>query len=609
MIPALLIITEAGAQEQIAGLQRNRYVSADPVKKSSRAGSKSALELPFFDDFSRQSPRPNQDLWADNFVFINNTYSENQLTKGVATFDALDAGGMLYATISSAGFRSDQLTSQPVNLGYPATDNIWLSFYYEPGGLSDMPELKDSLTLQFYAPLEDKWYSVWRAAGGSSVKFTPVTINIRSERYLRNGFRFRFVNYASVTSSQNDFSMIGNCDIWNIDYVMLDRNRNSSDTVNTDVAFRLPLRSLLKNHEAMPWKQYQQVYLQEMGAVIPVSYRNNDTITRNVTRFFEIFDVTDNTLAHAFSGGATNVAPLSNVRYNAGLIYTYSSPGEDSAVFKVTAILKTDEFDPKSNDTLTYFQRFSNYFSFDDGSAEAGYGINGLGSRNAMFAYRFRSYTKDTLRAIRICFNDSYQNANKRAFDLMVWADDNGKPGDPIYITEEVMVENTEGVNSFYTYKLPDGVPVSSVFYIGWRQRSETFLNAGFDSNTPNEGRQFYWLNGSWYLSQVRGSVMIRAVVGAPLRVTAIDDIKGPENELIRMWPNPVSSVLNFSRSGGQVTDSWIITFTDMSGREIMEVPFSEQVDVSSLRMGMYIVTVSSKGNRRLTGRIIKTMF
>ncbi len=39
---------------------------------------------------------------------------------------------------------------------------------------------------------------------------------------------------------------------------------------------------------------------------------------------------------------------------------------------------------------------------------------------------------------------------------------------------------------------------LNDIFYVGWKQRSETFLNAGYDINTPNNGRQFYWLNGEW---------------------------------------------------------------------------------------------------------------
>jgi len=502
---------------------------------------------------------------------------------------------------------ADHLTSNPINLNYLPADNIFLSFYYEPGGLSDLPEARDSLTLQFFAPAENKWYSVWRALGGLTTRFKPVIIKIDKTRFLKSGFQFRFINYASITSSSNDPSMTGNCDIWNIDYVMLDKNRNAGDTINADVAFRLPLRSLLKNYEAMPWNQFNQVYLQEMGSAIPVSYRNNDTITRNVTRFFEIWDVYKNQQSHFFSGGATNVQPQTNISYNANLVYTYNSPGVDSALFRVTSTLKTDEFDPKENDTLVYYQKFANYFAFDDGSAEAGYGINGLGSRNAMVAYRFRSYMQDTLRAIQICFNDSYMNANKRAFDLMVWSDNNGTPGDVLYTVEEVMVENNDGVNSFYTYRLPDGVPLNSIFYIGWKQRSETFLNAGFDFNTPPEGTQFYWLNGSWIQSQKEGSVMIRPVVGKRIRTTSIDDSYYQGKNHITIWPNPASDIINISRTESPLNALSYITICDMNGREVMNVPYSEQLDISALPRGMYIVVSTINGRNAGYNRLIKT--
>ena len=172
----------------------------------------------------------------------------------------------------------------------------------------------------------------------------------------------------------------------------IDKNRNAGDTIFSDVAYTLPFRSVLKNHEAMPWKQYREIELQEMGSSIPVHYRNNDTITRNVTRNFEIWDVYNNSLSYNFTAGATNIDPLTSVDYNANMVYTFNSSNNDSALFRITASLKTDQFDPKENDTMVYYQTFKNYFAFDDGTAEAGYGINGLGSRNAMFAYRFRSY-------------------------------------------------------------------------------------------------------------------------------------------------------------------------------------------------------------------------
>jgi hypothetical protein len=420
------------------------------------------------------------------------------------------------------------------------------------------------------------------------------------------GFKFRFVNWASLANF-DDPSMIGDCDHWNIDYVYLDKNRNSADTSLTDVAFRKPLRSILKTHETMPWKQFRQVYLQEMGSAIPIHYRNNDMITRNVTRNFEIRDMFTNTVSHSFSAGAANVDPFTNVDYNANLIYTFNNTNNDSALFKITCYLKTDEFDPKGNDTIIYNQVFSNYFAYDDGSSEGGYGINGQGSRNAMVAYRFKSFLQDTIRAISICFNDSYLNSNQRAFDLMIWDDNNGLPGNVIYSTENVLVEPGDEINGFHTYVLPDGVMVDGVFYAGWKQRSETFLNAGFDVNTPNRGRQFYWLNGVWLQSQKEGSVMIRPVVGAPLKTTSSDDTNPVAAKSCKMWPNPASDYINLHCDDLALSGSAYISIIDLQGRELMKVPYSERIDISSLSPGLYTVITLSGGRRTGYLRLVKT--
>jgi hypothetical protein len=596
------------AQEIITGLQTNPVLSGQVNKKAPfKADAAEPVELPFFDDFAGRSFLPAAKWWIDNYAFINNTYSDKQITIGMATLDALDDTGKLYETATSEGFEADHLTSQPVNLNYPASENIWLSFYYQPGGLGDMPELSDSLTLQFFAPDEASWYSVWKADTSRQLKFKPVIIRIENARYLKNGFKFRFVNWASLSASLNEPSMIGNCDHWNIDYVYLDKNRNAADTSLPDVAFRTPLRSILKTHEAMPWKQFRQVYLQEMGSSIPIHYRNNDMITRNVTRNFEIRDMFTNTVSHSFSAGASNIDPFTNVDYNANLIYTYDNANSDSALFRITCYLRTDDFDPKGNDTIIYNQVFSNYFAYDDGSSEGGYGINGQGSRNAMAAYRFKSYLKDTVRAISICFNDSYLNSNQRAFDLMIWDDNNGLPGNIISSTENVLVEPGDEINGFHTYLLPDGVPVEGVFYTGWKQRSETFLNAGFDVNTPNSGRQYYWLNGVWLQSQKEGSIMIRPVVGTPIKTTSSDDVNPVIAKNCRMWPNPATDYINLDCSDLSLSRSAFVSIIDLQGREQIRVPYSEQIDISRLKPGIYTLITLSDGRRTGYFRLVIT--
>lgn len=595
------------AQEVITGLQSNYSITSNILKENKGLTSSDTLLLPFFDDFSGHSIFPDSKKWSDNFVFINNTYSDQQITAGIATFDALDNTGRMYATASSSGFKADQLTSLPINLNYSVSDNIWLSFFYQAGGLADPPEANDSLTLQFFAPDEKEWHSVWKAEGTLDKRFKQTIIRIDNNRYLKKGFQFRFINYASLSPNLSDPSMVGNCDIWNIDYVLLDKNRNAADTVYADVAFTLPLRSLLKSHEAMPWKQFSKVNLQEMGSSIPVHYRNNDLITRNVTRNFEIWDVYKNTSAFTFSAGATDIGPLTTIDYNANLVYTYKTSNNDSALFRITASLKTDNFDPKGNDTLIYFQVFNNYFAFDDGSSEGGYGINGLGSRNAMVAYKFVSYVQDTLRAIRICFNDSYLQANKREFDLVVWDNNNGLPGNIIYARESVMVEQGNVINGFYNYTIPEGVVVNNIFYVGWRQRSETFLNVGYDVNTPHAGKQFYWLNGVWSQSQVPGSIMIRPVVGSPLLITSIKDTYSKNKNLMSFWPNPATDYININTGEVQLYGTAFISITDLNGRELIKVPFSERVDISSLHEGIYFLIISMNGRPVEYNRLIKT--
>jgi hypothetical protein len=600
-------LISVSGQEVVTGLQSDSRIKNKNLRFESKGlNAADTVNLPFFDDFSGHSIFPESKNWIDNYVLINNTYSDKQVTVGIATFDALDNLGNMYSEATSTGFQSDQLTSRPVNLKYNPTDNIFLSFFYQAGGLSDAPEANDSLTLQFFAPVENKWYSVWKANGSADQKMKPAIIRIDNNRYLQKGFRFRFINYASLSPNISDPSMVGNCDIWNLDYVLLNKNRNAADTAFADVAYTRPLRSLLKTHEAMPWKQFQKVYLQEMGSSMAVHYRNNDAITRNVTRNFEIRDIYKNALVHSFTAGATNILPLTSIDYNANLVYTFSSTNTDSALFRITASLKTDNFDPKSNDTLIYFQEFKNYFAFDDGTSEGGYGVNGLGSRNAMVAYKFISYVQDTLRAVKICFNDSYLDANKRSFDLMVWGNDNGVPGDILYTKEEVMVQQGNSINGFYTYTIPDGVMVNGTFYVGWRQLSETFLNVGYDINTPNSGKQFYWLNGEWRQSQFDGSIMIRPVVGAPLLLTAIKDPPiSPKNKM-KFWPNPAKDYINIDQGDLQLLGTAYITVTDLNGHDIIKVPFVERLDISSLHEGMYILLVSINGQPVGYNRIIK---
>ncbi|MRR22796.1 T9SS type A sorting domain-containing protein, partial [bacterium] len=395
-------------------------------------------------------------------------------------------------------------------------------------------------------------------------------------------------------------------DQWNIDHVLLDKNRSVHDTVIHDVALTLPQRSLVKEYEAIPWRHFRQAYLSAMSPVVPVTYRNNDTIVRNVTRHIRITDMATGAVVREFDAGASNTEPLTDVKYEAPLLYTYnSSTSADTAQFLVTVSLITDDFDPKQNDTLNYMQRFSDYFAIDDGSAEAGYGINGQGSRNAMTALRFRSFLPDSVTGISFCFNDAFDNANQRAFDLMVWADDNGRPGILLGSSTGPIAAPAGDINGFVTYRFNKPVRVTDYFWIGWRQASETFLNIGLDLNTAPAGRHYFLLSGEWQESQAPGVIMIRPVMKGSGSPTSSDN-GTLVNDMFSLYPNPTDGYVTLIPSE-RAPDDFIIDVISASGARVMSLGKTDRPDISSLAAGTYMLVIRSRDGRPLSLlRVIK---
>jgi len=603
----LLHSLTAWSQEVLTGLEINQPVRESYQQRPSlKSDAGSMLELPFFDDFSTSAVYPDSEKWSDRYAFINDDYPVNPVSVGVATLDAIDHTGSLYQHATTLPFLADRLTSQSLNLNYPAGDSIYLSFFYQPQGMGDMPQPHDSLRLEFYSPVTESWRVVWSVPGESLHDFRLVMVPVKDPDYLQEGFRFRFSNIASIADNHFNPGARGNADHWHIDYVYLNRGRSFADTVFRDIAFVKPLGSLLNNYTAMPWDQFQAGRLAEMGSVLPVTYRNNDIVPRSVRRQFSIYDIYGNRPVHSFSGGTVNIAPGDVHQYNSDVAYSFNSDNPDSALFRVTAWLSTDDFDYKGNDTVIYYQDFKNVYALDDGTAENGYGLFGGGAENARLAYRFRAYKPDSLRAIQIYFNQSLNNVSRQYFNLAVWDDNNGKPGNLIYRQEGVRPEYEGELNRFHTYQLDSAVFVSQGFYVGLIQINAGFLNIGFDVNMNNRNRIFYNIHGEWINSSFEGSLMIRPVVGSPLSPPLFSE--PVKKRGLKVYPNPAVDVLYIDLETDVEPASVTYKLYNRLGQLVYNgTGHIQSIDLSSFPPGIYFLRTESRSVDFETKKILIT--
>ena len=82
--------------------------------------------------------------------------------------------------------------------------------------------------------------------------------------------------------------------------------------------------------------------------------------------------------------------------------YPFNVNRGKTAIVSIKASLRTDDIDPKVNDTVFYDQVFKDYYSYDDGTPEAGYGLRGQGTKNSSVAMKYFSYKEDRIGGVDI---------------------------------------------------------------------------------------------------------------------------------------------------------------------------------------------------------------
>ena len=603
IIICFFISYNAFSQPVLTGLQYNpvikTYLKSNPLNLTKAKNASDTINLPFFDDFAKPGIYPDTNLWLDNYAYINDSYGDNPTTLGVATLDIIDASGEVYTDANSASFIADYLTSKPINLNYLPADSVYLSFFYQPQGKAyNGPESKDSLVLEIKSP-STAWQSVWRAAGSVNQQFKQVLIPIKDTTYLKKGFQFRFKNYASIASSSSGLgSWTSNGDIWNIDYIKIDTTRNINDTIIDDVGCVYGSKSFLKNYGSIPWEHYQSVSSEQVDT-FSLIYRNNSTQTRNIQRFVNLYNVNNNTLDNTFNLGSENAYPYQLIDYSQTFSYNLFpyNASVDSSLFLLKSYIVWDTVlihkPYRWNDTIRYYQKFYNYYAYDDGNPESGYCLNGQGTQNAKLAYKCYTYKPDTLRAIQMYFNQTVNESqySQNYFYLTIWSYKDGLPDTVVYQQMGVRPEYN-GLNQFHNYLLDTSLVVSDTFFIGWMQTTSDCLNIGFDFSRNTREKTYFNIHGNWEResSGFEGSLMIRPVFGKVFS-TGIENNK-LTNQQIKVYPNPANDILNIVLNENKESKLYIYNLEGQLYKFEILIGNENKINIESLPKGMYIIKI-----------------
>ncbi len=578
------------------------------------------LTLPFFDDFTNDGPYPTKSKWSEDLTYINNTMAVNPPSFGAATFDGLNHKGRPYG----GGFGvADRLTSKPIDLSNSSVgQDVALSFYYQMKGRGFFTRKQDSLIVEFLTE-SDGWKKVAAFEGSGFIRnnvFPPFVfqgIELDDPAYFHNGFQFRFSNLSERSGAYG---------VWHLDYVSLNSGRSVTSQSSKDVAISEGNPSILKRYQAMPLKQFQGFEEKELYGMVSASLFNHLSVDENLDEsFVYISEKTTNTEWPKFAlvGGLeanlrsripefrTDIIRESTLPIMLSDLKSLASTEKELRI-EVRQTIKVNDLVTEGfvkNDTLATCTDISNYFAYDDGTAEKALDSDGA---NSMVAVEFEANVDDSLKAIQFHFPEVNGDYYGQRFNILVWEDSLGTAGQAKYL-RTVRPAPSDSLQGFTTYLLADPNNLDSIvakpisigagkFYVGWQQLESTPnpVPVGFDRNTPEASQHisfhtgFEWRKLDDYID-FKGALMIRPVMdGAeePLQ-TSTKDTQISSQE-ITVYPNPVTDQLNFKIENGEHADFEINIFNNL-GQSFYSGKLTRQIDTQRFIAGIYFAKIINR--------------
>jgi hypothetical protein len=625
----LLIAAYSGTYAQgveLSPLISNRFLEAESERSLPEGPPRpDSLNLPFIEDFSYPGPYPDANLWLDRQVFVNGTMSGDNPSVGAATFDAIGSNGKPYRTFLESG-SADTLTSNYINLAnFAPSDSVLMSFFIQPKGFCYAPSLADSFLLEF-RDRDGNWVYKRSFKGFSDsvlnvmrLDFLPpfrfITLAINEAPFFYGRFQFRFRNFGRLNGAYEQ---------WHLDYVKIAANRRTASARKLDDLCFVDLpENLLSRYTSMPWKHAKV----QLGT----AFKNRFT-----TRFLSHFDVTlnpadndltiktlpdNNTLVQGwrlfqtgqtlppnifvsnlgrdlpseFQTGLNNIA-ANTEKFTLQIQHSLVLAGQEGGDFARAAF---------RNDTTTLNTVFSDYFAYDDGTAELQLSATNAGTQTVV---RFRTSVADTLKGVMFYFPHINGDAATSRFNLQIWVDT--LLGRPNFEKKNLLPFYLDGrfdsLQGFTTYRLTDAqgrdaaIPIGANkdFFIGWQNVGDVRIPIGYDVNSRGSQYIIQYVNGVWSpINVIKGALMIRPIFSKlpPENSNSVRETT-PLSEYLAIYPNPANETLFVETKAN--ADNFSLELFDILGRPLHRETLlggqTTALDLSAYETGFYVLKVKN---------------
>ena len=634
--PLLLLLLTAGPLA--AQLPRIGPLGSDPARAryaptaAQRAQQRtSALALPFFDDFTRPlEGMPSPLRWRPTGgALVSNRLALLPPTRGAATLDGLKANGQPYsATDNSPNGPIDSLQSQPINLGSLGSGNqVYLSFAWQAGSVVDQPGAgtpSNPVRLELFVKTNTgQWESKWfYNAVRQRTPFRQVVIDLNQTKYLHGDFQFMFVASGNTNNDDDSFS---------VDYVLLDqgRSRGLTDTTHTDVAIGAGYRSRrtgglgspLRRYTAMPVWQFNAAPTTELSPDLGVNLTNlSGTATPlSVDEQGTVRDLNAGPVpgfwlqSQGLVPGNTRQFPVSGSAAAAPLPATAAAKR-----LRYTLALNSRETTPRTlpNDTTFRDVDLSNYFAYDDGSAEAyTFLLPYPNGQQTAFAYRVDLNQPDYVRGLRLYPQFPTFDISTHTFDygsrtvtISVWNNNAGLPAATAIASKTAVIPAQANIPAGWDYIQIDfdqPVPVTGTFFVGFSQPATSkFYRYGLDMNSRIPNRHLVERNNAavWDTASFPGS----ALMMRPVMTNNVATASTPATDaaVFTLYPNPAHDLVQVA--GPAFARAAVL---DAVGRLVWEQPAAQAgspvLPLPTLPPGVYLVRLTLPDGRALTQRLL----